>query len=92
MWEGIDYLLDISKPPGQRVVKLEQDGTPLDPDSSFDVVMNSYRAGGGGNFDMLKGKPVVREIPTDMTEILTEYIREHGVISSVCNDNWKVIY
>ncbi|AIQ41667.1 bifunctional UDP-sugar hydrolase/5'-nucleotidase [Paenibacillus sp. FSL R7-0297] len=92
MWEGIEYLLDISKPPGQRVVRLERDGRPLDPDSSFDVVMNSYRAGGGGNFDMLKGKPVLREIPTDMTEILTEYIREHGVIASVCNDNWKVIY
>ncbi len=92
MWEGIEYILDVSKPAGQRVVKLERDGVPLDPDNSFDVVMNSYRAGGGGNFDMLKGKPVVQEIPTDMTEILAEYILDQGIISSICDNNWKVIY
>lgn len=92
MWEGIEYVLDISKPVGQRVVKLERDGVPLNPDASFDVVMNSYRAGGGGNFDMLKGKPVVREIPTDMTEVLADYIGRHGVIRAECNGNWKVIY
>lgn len=92
MWEGLEYTLDISKPVGQRVVKLERGGAPLDLDGSFDVVMNSYRAGGGGNFEMLKNKPVVREIPTDMTEILADYIRERGVISSTCDHNWRVIY
>ncbi|WNS44012.1 bifunctional UDP-sugar hydrolase/5'-nucleotidase [Paenibacillus sp. MMS20-IR301] len=92
MWEGMDYTLDISQPVGQRVVRLERGGLPLTADSSFEVVMNSYRAGGGGNFDMLKGATVVREIPTDMTELLADYIREHGVIRSVCNHNWQVIY
>lgn len=91
MWEGIDYILDISRPVGQRVVKLERRGLPLDPDGSYDVVMNSYRAGGGGNFDMLRDKPVVREIPTDMTEVLAEYIRGQGVIRAECDGNWKVI-
>lgn len=92
MWEGIDYVLDISRPPGQRVVKLERGGEPLNPDASFEVVMNSYRAGGGGNFDMMKQAQVVRDIPTDMTEILAEYIRKEGVIHAACNHNWRVIY
>lgn len=92
MWEGIDYVLDISKPVGQRVVKLERCGTPLEQDASFNVVMNSYRAGGGGNFDMLKDAPVVREIPTDMTEILADYISQASVIQATCNHNWKVIF
>lgn len=92
MWEGIEYVLDISKPPGQRVVKLERSGKPLNPDASYEVVMNSYRAGGGGNFDMLKDAPVVREIPTDMTEILAEYISKEGVIHAACDQNWRVIY
>ncbi|CAM4027980.1 bifunctional UDP-sugar hydrolase/5'-nucleotidase [Cohnella lubricantis] len=92
MWEGIEYVLDIAKPEGQRVVKLERGGVHVAPDAMFDVVMNSYRAGGGGNFDMLKGKPVVREIPTDMTEILADYILERGTIKATCDHNWKVIY
>ncbi|WP_058302982.1 bifunctional metallophosphatase/5'-nucleotidase [Gorillibacterium timonense] len=92
MWEGIDYVLDISKPVGQRVVKLERGGIPLEPDDHFTVVMNSYRAGGGGNFDMLKNKPVMREIPTDMTEILADFIRESEVVQAGCDHNWKVIY
>ncbi|MGE7056668.1 5'-nucleotidase C-terminal domain-containing protein, partial [Paenibacillus glucanolyticus] len=92
MWEGIDYTLDISRPAGQRVIRLERHGTPVDPDESFEVVMNSYRAGGGGNFDMLKDAPVVREIPTDMTEILADYISRVGVIQATCNHNWEVVY
>jgi len=47
MWEGIEYELDISKPEGKRVVKLERNGSPIDPDATFEVVMNSYRAGVG---------------------------------------------
>ncbi|TVY01368.1 bifunctional metallophosphatase/5'-nucleotidase [Cohnella terricola] len=92
MWEGIEYELDISKPEGQRVTKLERNGSPLDPDATYEVVMNSYRAGGGGNFDMIKDKPVAREIPTDMTEILADYIMKRGTIHAACDHNWKVVY
>jgi 2',3'-cyclic-nucleotide 2'-phosphodiesterase / 3'-nucleotidase len=92
MWDGIEYVLDISKPEGQRVVKLERNGAPLDSDAAYEVVMNSYRAGGGGNFDMIKDKPVIREIPTDMTEILADYILKRQVIRASCDHNWKVIY
>ncbi|GAA0385938.1 bifunctional UDP-sugar hydrolase/5'-nucleotidase [Paenibacillus motobuensis] len=92
MWEGIEYELDISMPEGRRVTKLEQNGVPLDPEASFDVVMNSYRSGGGGNFDMIKDKPIIREIPTDMTEILADYIMKRRVIHASCDHNWKVVY
>ncbi|WP_019007187.1 bifunctional metallophosphatase/5'-nucleotidase [Cohnella laeviribosi] len=92
MWEGIEYELDISKPEGERVVKLLRGGVPLEPDQPYEVVMNSYRAGGGGNFDMFRGKPVVREIPTDMTEIMADYILARKTIRATCDHNWKVVY
>ncbi|PWW05196.1 2',3'-cyclic-nucleotide 2'-phosphodiesterase/3'-nucleotidase [Paenibacillus cellulosilyticus] len=90
MWEGIEYALDISQPVGERVVKLRWNDAPIDPEASFEVAMNSYRAGGGGNFDMIKGRPVVREIPTDMTEILADCIMKRGTIRSECDHNWIV--
>jgi 2',3'-cyclic-nucleotide 2'-phosphodiesterase/3'-nucleotidase len=58
----------------------------------YDVVMNNYRAGGGGNFDMFKDKPVIKEIQTDMTELLADYLLERKIVYPSCNHNWRVIY
>jgi 2',3'-cyclic-nucleotide 2'-phosphodiesterase/3'-nucleotidase len=91
MWEGIEYVLDVFRPYGERVVRLEIDGAPLLPDAEYDVVMNNYRAGGGGGFDMFRGKPVVRELQTDMAELLADYIRAKRIITASVNHNWKVI-
>lgn len=90
MWEGIQYILDISKPVGSRVTHLEYKGEPLNMKNEFEVVMNNYRAGGGGNFNMFKGKLVIKEIQTDMTELLANYIQKHKKILAECNDNWSV--
>lgn len=92
MWEGIEYKLDISRPPGERVVFLEYEGKPLDPNGQYDVVMNNYRAAGGGNYTMFQGKPVIKDIPTDMAELLATYIMEKGTIEATLNSNWEVIW
>lgn len=92
MWEGIDYILDITKPIGQRVTKLYFKNAVLDLDATFDVVMNNYRAGGGGDYMMFKGKPVVKDIPMDMTELIANYISERKEIQATVNQNWKVIW
>lgn len=91
MWEGIDYELDISQPIGQRVTRLERNGRPLAEEEKFDVVMNNYRASGGGDFTMFRNKPVVKDIATDMVELLADYIRERGRIEASVNRNWRVV-
>ena len=92
MWEGIEYLIDISKPIGERIVKLEYKDKPVEPEKEYDVVMNNYRASGGGNYFMYQNKPVIKEIPTDISEILANYIVEKKVVKATVNQNWKVIY
>ncbi|MNW39142.1 Trifunctional nucleotide phosphoesterase protein YfkN precursor [compost metagenome] len=91
MWEGIEYELDIVRPVGERVVKLEQEGVRIADEMEFDVVMNSYRAGGGGDYEMYKGKPIVKEIQFDMFELVAEYIFKRRVIPATCNNNWRVV-
>ncbi|MGG0717994.1 bifunctional UDP-sugar hydrolase/5'-nucleotidase [Robertmurraya massiliosenegalensis] len=91
MWEGIEYVLNISKPVGARVEKLLRNGEPLDLTAQYDVVMNNYRAGGGGDFEMFKDKPVIKEIQTDMTEILADYFLKRKTVEASCNHNWTVI-
>ena len=77
MWEGISYVLNISKPIGERVESLQHKGTPLNMSEEYDVVMNNYRASGGGNFFMFQNKPVIKDIPTDMSELIANYILKH---------------
>ncbi|WP_445488658.1 bifunctional metallophosphatase/5'-nucleotidase [Niallia sp. 03133] len=92
MWEGIEYILDISKPIGKRVVKLLFEGKPLEENKVYEVVMNNYRAGGGGNYLMFQNKPVVREVQFDMAELIANYIMERKTVAATCDHNWKVIW
>ena len=92
MWEGIEYTIDISKPIGERIGKLEIEGKLLDLDKEYDVVMNNYRAGGGGEYLMFQNKPVIKDIPTDVSELIANYILERGTIQATVDGNWRVIY
>lgn len=91
MWEGISYVLNIANPVGDRVQQLEYEGKPLNLEEEFDVVMNNYRAGGGGNYTMYQNKPIIKDIPMDMAELITNYILERKTVQATVNHNWKVI-
>lgn len=92
MWEGIEYIFDIRKPIGERVVKLYHDGKPIDRKKKYEVVMNNYRAGGGGDYTMFKGKKVKKDIQQDMVEVMIKYILENPQVKATCNNNWEVVW
>ncbi|SFJ79959.1 bifunctional metallophosphatase/5'-nucleotidase [Thermoflavimicrobium dichotomicum] len=92
MWEGIRYTIDVSKPEGQRIVELtDMDGKPLEMDKEYEIVLNNYRAGGGGNYTMFAGKPVVKDINIEVSELITNYIREKQNIQAEVDHNWRII-
>ncbi|WP_125706890.1 bifunctional metallophosphatase/5'-nucleotidase [Lacticaseibacillus porcinae] len=91
MYQGIDYVLDISRPVGQRVVNLTYHGQPVTPDAEYEVVANQYRAGGGGNFAMFGQSKVIRENQKDMTELIADYLRAHPQIDATVDNNFQVV-
>ncbi|MGX1826772.1 bifunctional metallophosphatase/5'-nucleotidase [Paenibacillus taichungensis] len=91
MWAGVEYELDISKPVGSRVVKLEREGIPVAMDATYSVVMNSYRAAGGGDYAMYPGKKVLHEGATDMAALVEDYIRRHQPLTVKQANNWRVV-
>ncbi|WP_203362141.1 bifunctional UDP-sugar hydrolase/5'-nucleotidase [Bacillus sp. REN10] len=91
MWEGIEYTIDLRRSPGNRIIQAMYQGEPLNTHQRYKVVMNNYRAGGGGDYLMFKGKKVIKEIQTDMTELLAAYIRKRRTIKAEVNNNWNVI-
>ncbi|HXD37701.1 MAG TPA: bifunctional 2',3'-cyclic-nucleotide 2'-phosphodiesterase/3'-nucleotidase [Rhodanobacter sp.] len=73
---GIRYVIDVSKPVGQRITTLTFHGKPVTPMQPFIVVTNNYRASGGGHFPGLDGSNIVLAAPDGTREILAKWI-EH---------------
>jgi 2',3'-cyclic-nucleotide 2'-phosphodiesterase/3'-nucleotidase len=56
------------------------------------LVLNNYRAAGGGDFDMLKNLPVLKEIPLEVAELMIEYIRTHKYLKIEAKNNIELRY
>jgi len=77
---GIHYVIDVSKPVGQRITSLTYHGKRVTPTQPFIVVTNNYRASGGGNFPGLDGKNIVLSAPDGTREILAKWLQRHRPI------------
>ena len=91
MYEGVDYTINVKNPIGQRIEKLMYHGQPVRPTDSLEVTANQYRAVGGGDYGMYDASKIIREVQTDMTELIADYLVEHPVIEATTNQNFHVI-
>ncbi|MFD1038348.1 bifunctional metallophosphatase/5'-nucleotidase [Virgibacillus byunsanensis] len=90
MWEGIEYTINVTKPLGSRIEHITYHGEPIETNKSYHVVLNNYRANGGGNYDMFKAKPVVKEIQKDAVELIRSYFERHKTITATTTNNFIV--
>jgi len=91
MFDGIEYVIDIDKEFGKRIVNLKyQDKDVLDSDI-FTLVVNNYRASGGGDFDEYKNLKVIRALPFDIAELIIDYIIAHHDLKIENYNNIKII-
>jgi 2',3'-cyclic-nucleotide 2'-phosphodiesterase/3'-nucleotidase len=58
MAQGVDYEIDLTQPPGQRIRNLRWHGKPLDDDQPLRIAVNNYRAGGSGGYSMFRGAKI----------------------------------
>ena len=92
MYEGIEYEADLTKPVGERLLTVKYDGHELQDDEVVEVVMNQYRAVGGGNYKMFSADKIVKEVQIDMTELIADYLMRHQEIEATVNHNFKLHY
>ncbi|TYS15767.1 bifunctional metallophosphatase/5'-nucleotidase [Rossellomorea vietnamensis] len=91
MWEGIEYTINISNEIGKRIEGLQYNGKPVEMNEKYEVVMNNYRAGGGGEYPMFKNRPITKSSQIDMAEMLANYFLKHKTVKAAVNHNWKVV-
>lgn len=90
---GVSYAIDLTRPPGSRILQLTYQGRLVQPTDVFTLALNSYRQGGGGGFDMLSGLPVVYDRGENIRHLLVEAVRTAGTLraSDYFRDSWRVI-
>ena len=92
MIEGVDYVLDVSMPPGARVRQLTFDGRVVQPNDQFSLAVNSYRLVAGG-YEMLGGLRVIEEFERSVFDLLVEEVRRVGtlVTESYFDPTWTLV-
>ncbi len=91
MVDGIDYEIKVGNKIGERITSLKFQGKDVKDDDIFTLAINNYRAGGGGDFEMIKSLETVKEITTGMVEMLIDYIGKYKVIDFEEVHNIRVI-
>jgi 2',3'-cyclic-nucleotide 2'-phosphodiesterase/3'-nucleotidase len=99
--DGVRYLIDVTEPARydesgaliapetRRIRDLKFKGTPVDPNQSFLVVTNNYRASGGGGFPGCDGTSVVIEAPDANRDVLLNYVESTTEITPKSNSAWR---
>jgi len=90
MLEGADYVIDITKPLGQRIIGLTYHGQPMNMNATYTLALNNYRAGGGG-FLGFKGAPIVYQSSDEIRNLMIQYVKEMGTIAPTTDNNWHLV-
>ena len=78
---GVTWEIHPEAPMGSRIQNLCYQGKPVQPDDEFTLCMNNYRYSGAGGYPMYPTCPLVKEINTEMVEIIMDYFRTHGTVA-----------
>ncbi len=93
MISGAEYTLDLTRPVGERVVRLEVAGDPVADGDRFTLALNNYRQTGGGGFPAVADAPVVYEGRESIQSLLIRELEERGSVdpADFFADNWQLV-
>ena len=89
---GLEYAFDLRKPVGERVVCMRRNGREILPGEKLNLVMCDYRATGAGDFDFYRNCPRVKEIQTDVSELILDELRASDLIEIPDHHPYRVLW
>ena len=90
---GVDYVMDVSRPVGSRIARLDYKGAAVRDNDSFTMALNNYRQTGGGGYAMLSGAPVVYDKQQEIRQLLIDEVKTRGVVrqADYFKLNWRLV-
>jgi 2',3'-cyclic-nucleotide 2'-phosphodiesterase/3'-nucleotidase len=89
--EGVGYEIDLTRPPGERIANLVFHGAPIPPDRRLRVAVNSYRANGGGGYEVLRNAPKVWRSTATVPELIADYVRRAKTLDGGFTRGWTLL-
>ncbi len=98
--DGVNFSVDLSQDARydkdgakisdtQRIISMQFQGEAVDPEQSFIVATNNYRASGGGNFPALDGSNIIISAPDENRTVLANDIFALKTIDPSADNNWS---
>lgn len=88
--EGVDYTIDLTRAPGDRIIDLTFRGRPLSPGERLRVAVNNYRVNGGGGYTMYRDAPVLYRSATEIRDLIIDWVERHPEIPAEPTGNWRL--
>ncbi|MEO8633866.1 MAG: 5'-nucleotidase C-terminal domain-containing protein [Gemmatimonadales bacterium] len=89
---GAGYTLDLSRPAGSRVTRLEVNGRPVAATDSFTLALSDFRQQGGGNFPMFANAPVVYDKGENIRDLIIAELERRRVVrlEDFAGSDWEL--
>ncbi len=90
---GVQYTLDLTRPVGARVTRLERGGRPVADDDRFTLALNNYRQGGGGGFPGVATAPVLHAGDESVRDLLMADLERRGTLAPPVDftPGWEIV-
>jgi 2',3'-cyclic-nucleotide 2'-phosphodiesterase / 3'-nucleotidase len=88
---NLSYKIDLTKPPGQRIVDLQWKGAPLDMKQELRLAINSYRKAGGGGYEMFHDAKIAWQSPVDIRQLMIEYYTDRKTMDTPAAEAWSIV-
>ena len=74
---GLEVTMDVRRPVGDRVTSMVYEGKELEEGRTLTLCMNNYRATGTGGYPFYAKCRLVKDQPTEISQMIIEYIDRH---------------
>ena len=91
--DGCNYVLDLTRPVGMRVLALKVQDSPVTDDQTFTLGITANRlAGGGGFLEAMEWKGIPEFVsPDSFRNLLLEYVLSKPILTPAVSGNWHTI-
>lgn len=89
---GAEVTADLRRDVGDRVVSIRFRGEELPGGKSLTLCLNSYRATGAGGYPLYAKCPLVRDQPTEISQLIADYVVRHGQITVDSKKWYRILY
>ena len=74
---GLEVVIDVRRPVGERVVSMRFRGAELEEDRELSLCLNNYRASGAGGYEVYAACEILRDQQEEISEQIIRYVDRH---------------